>query len=516
MRALTPVLALLALTATSGCAFRVERRLAPADSAATLDHRSPYLKAHLRSGYVYELTNWNAEPAGDTVRGSGRLLDPNRVEVAQGEFRIPRDSVALFETNVVRRSGAATALTVMAGITAAVAGFCAASPKTCFGSCPTFYAPDSTGELLQAEGFSASIAPALEATDVDMLYRARPRNREVTLRVANEALETHLIRHADLLALARPGSRSGEAERVFVTPGGTFRAARAIVTPARCLAAEGDCRPAILAFDGRERTSLADSNDLAARETVDLTFDPVPAGETGVAISARQTLMTTYLIYQGLAYLGHEAGRWLAALRTGDSTADFAAGGVGRALGRIDVLVPDGRDGWAQVGSVGETGPLAADTKVLPLPPGAAAAGRVRLRLARGLWRIDYVALAALGDTIQPQRIHPHRVRREGRDDRAALDALRDGTTGLTTLPGDSYELIYRLPADFDRYELFLESRGYYLEWMRREWMAEENLGQALRMLVDPGGTLRALAPAFKRVEPDLERLFWSSRYVRH
>ncbi len=45
----------------------------------------------------------------------------------------------------------------------------------------------------------------------------------------------------------------------------------------------------------------------------------------------------------------------------------------------------------------------------------------------------------------------------------------------IVTLPGDAYQLAYRLPEHPERYELFLESRGYYLEWMRREWMADES-----------------------------------------
>jgi hypothetical protein len=90
-----------------------------------------------------------------------------------------------------------------------------------------------------------------------------------------------------------------------------------------------------------------------------------------------------------------------------------------------------------------------------------------------------------------------------------------DTARSLVTLPGDEYDLIFRLPADPGRYELFLESRGYYLEWMRQEWLAEEDLPSAARMLFDPSGALRAHAAAYKQREPELERLFWNSRYVR-
>jgi hypothetical protein len=50
---------------------------------------------------------------------------------------------------------------------------------------------------------------------------------------------------------------------------------------------------------------------------------------------------------------------------------------------------------------------------------------------------------------------------------------------------------------------------------MRREWLAEENLASAAQILLDPAGALRTLAPAFKQQEPEMERLFWNSRYVR-
>jgi len=506
------ILALSAAVCAGSCIKRVERTLATPDQFRTLDSASPYLKAHLRSGYVYVLSDWRVAAQANAIEGRGTLLDARRVLVDSGWFRLPVDSVALFETNVLRRSGATTALTVMAGVTAAVAGICAASPKTCFGSCPTFYAPDSAGvDRLQAEGFSASIAPALEATDVDMLYHVRPRGRDLTLRVTNEALETHVIRFANLLVTPRP-----EGGRVFATPEGTFWAATALTPPSRCVAAEGDCLRGVLAADGAERSGLADSTDLAARETIDLEFDRLPPGRSGLVITARQSLMTTFLVYQALAYLGSDAARWLASLETGGPAARDQARGLGRTLGRIEVLVPDSIGGWTPAGSLGETGPLAADTKVVPLPPANGAARRVRLRLTRGLWRLDYAALATLGDSVRPLRIAPARVLRIGRDGAPAEETLFDSTRALVTLPGDAYELVYQLPPRPEGLELFLEARGYYLEWMRREWRAEQNPILALRLAIDPAGALRALAPAYKRVEPEMERLFWSSRYVVH
>jgi hypothetical protein len=487
---------------------RVERLHVTPDHAATLDRASPFLKAHLRSGSVYVLSNWHVE--GGVIAGQGALLDANRDSIGGGTFRFPADSAVLFETNVVHGTGSRTAVTLMMGVTAAVAGACATNPKACFGSCPTFYVADSTGaSVLAAEGFSASIAPALEASDLDMLGVSGRPGDELTVRVTNEALETHVIRHMDLLALPR---RTGA--RVFATSAGEYREGLALHAPAACTAPEGDCRTTLSELDRRERWSTSDSTDLGAGETLELRFDAQLPGDAAIVITARQTLLTTFLIYQALAYLGSDAGRFLAALETGSPALRESAHGIGRMLGQIEVLVADAAGGWTSVGSVGETGPIASDTWLVPLP-GDVPGGRVRLRMTQGLWRIDRVALAKLGEAVQPVRVRPQRVLRAGERDDAALGVLLDSAATLVTLPGDAYDVGYTLPGGGDEYELFLEARGYYLEWMREEWLAERDPAAALRLLRDPAGALRALAPAYKRTEAEQEKIFWGSRYVR-
>lgn len=491
-----------------GCTKRLERKLVEPAQVETLDKRSPWLKAHLRGGSLYVLHDWRVEAGNGQIIGRGRLLSPDRQVSDSGEFAFPADSVALFETNVLRPSPSSAAITVMAGITAIVAGVCIATPKSCFGSCPTFYVVDAGDSTLQAEGFSASIAPGLEATDVDALVRVHPRGRRLVIRMTNEALETHVVRYAHLLTAPRM-----VGGRVFLTPEGVFRQSGPPTAPYACRASEGDCRAPLLLPDGRERVSPADSTDLAARETIDLEFAPPPAGDLGIVIRSRQSLMTTYILYQELAWLGDRAGDVLARMTR-------ARGGVGsdfgQVLGRIEVLVPGGADSWVVAGSTGETGPLAADTKVVPIPRPPDGAARVRLRMTQGLWRIDQVGLVTLGGPVQPARLTPVEVRRNGRRDSAARDRLSDTVRALVTLPGDAYDIHYFLPAPPDQLELFLETRGYYLEWMRQEWMAEQNPLLAAQLLLDPAGMLRRMAPEYKRLEPGMEAVFWNSRYVRH
>jgi hypothetical protein len=415
----------------------------------------------------------------------------------------------------------------MTGASIMFSVLCLTSPKACFGSCPTFYAWDGEREALVAEGFSSSVAPALEATDLDALDRVRPRDGRVVLTMVNEALETHVVRRADLMLAPRPAGG-----RVVSLPDGSLVAATDWRAPDAASGEEGDCRSRIAGRDAVERTSLADSSDLAQRETIELRFDAPPRGPLGVVITARQSLLSTYLFYQTLAWMGRSAGTWLAALSTADDGARSRAGAVGRELGGIEVQVERGGR-WEGVGEYRETGPLASDTRVIRLPeldPEAAAAGpdaarstasgaatplRIRLSLTRGLWRLDRVALVVLGAPVTAQALEPASVLRHGRPDAAALACLVEHTGPIVTQPGDTLSLVYELPAGRVGDELFLQSRGYYLEWMRDAWLAEESPEKLARMFLAPRAALRELAPAYKRVEPELEATFWGSRYAR-
>jgi hypothetical protein len=483
----------------SGCDVkRLSRELVPTDRVASIDHRAPYLKAHLRDGRVLVLSGWNADTLARSVKGTGRMLGVNRDVIAEGELAVALDSVALFETNVVHTAPAVGALAVLTGASLALSAYCAANPKSCFGSCPTFYAFDGSGPRLQAEGFSASVLPALEATDVDALWRVPPPRGDFVVRMTNEAYETHVVRHVHLLAVPHAAG-----ERAFAVPGDRFERGRLLGPPARCVGPEGDCTSALRAFDGIERSSLADSTDLAARETLELEWTNPGEGTFGLVLARRQTLLSTYLFYQALAYMGRSAGDMLATLERGGRR----SGGWAPALGGIEVFVEDGRGGWMRAGEDGETGPLASDVRMVPLPRVPGTPLRIRLRLTRGLWRLDWVALARRTGSVEPVRIKAYALTRADGAPVAAIDAQ------LVTFPGDEYDFRFAVPPG--PHELFLESRGYYLEWMRDEWLAEEDPVGAVLMLARPEDALRRLAPGFKAQESGMERAFWSSRYAR-
>ena len=79
-------------------------------------------------------------------------------------------------------------------------------------------------------------------------------------------------------------------------------------------------------------------------------------------------------------------------------------------------------------------------------------------------------------------------------------------------MPGSEYEFNFILPEQNEDYELFLYSEGYYLEWMRRNWIKDKNLLKLRQMVENPKKYLRSEAKKYKRYETTLEREFWNSK----
>ena len=503
------LLAAVAVVVAS-CAHKVERRISDPVAQPVPRAETEYLKAHMQDGGLYLLSSWQVDDGERRIQGSGTRYDFNREVTETGQLELSLDSVALFETNAVRVSSAMIPLTVLSVASVGMTVFCISNPKACFGSCPTFYQPGEANTIL-AEGFSASIAPSLEDTDLDALPSVRPDDGSVQLVMRNEALETHVVRWADLIAVPRRPGR-----RVYAATDGVLVHGTPATPPIGCRAAEGDCVSTVSHADKDERWSLSDSTDLATREKIELEFErPVTApGESlGLLIVSRQSLLPTYILYQGLAFMGTRATEWLAALGRQSLETRSRALELTSLLGGIEIEVLDRQGSWVPAGRLLETGPLASDTRVIPISSTGSGPIRVRLVLTQGMWRIDRVGLVTYGAAADPVRLEPAAVLRDGAADDDALERLRSRDDQLSTLPGDEYTLVYRLPDPTADYEFFLESRGYYLEWMRTEWLAEENLLRAAQLFLNPASALKSMAPEFKQIEPEMERVFWSSRY---
>jgi len=360
---------------------------------------------------------------------------------------------------------------------------------------------------LQAEGFSGSVARVLEETDVDALYTAKPTSRRFELLVTNDALETHMIRNVRILAAPRPPDG-----RVF-RDGESFYPTRTLHPPISCASEQGDCLKQVLAMDESEYLSPADGDDLAARETIELTFRR-GKGTLGLVIAARNSLLNTFLFYQTLAYMGISAGDWIMQLERGGQKAAAMLRDAGRLLNEVSATVLTKEGTWVPAGSFDEVGPIAREVQVLRLPDNLSGEEvHLRLTLTRGNWKLDYLALAELEAPVDPIPVAIAHVERNGARDPEAYEKLRDQDAYLITYPKEAYTLVFNLPEG--PLELFLESRGYYYEWIRKQWLPEEDAVEVARILLEPSEAFRRLAPMYKKIEGSMEKVFWQSRFGR-
>ena len=504
------ILALSALSALSACTHTEwQAELHARGDSHPLDTEAPFLKVHMEDGELYVLSEWRVIPQPNAVSGIGLHYDVRRHPIGSGEQLIPMGQVALLETNrprTVVHAGAAV-LGIATGLSLAVNVACASNPKMCYGSCPTFYADDGSGLALQAEGFSGAFARGLEETDVDALRTARSVDGHVSIVMRDEAAETHVVRNVDLLIVPRPAGRR------IVRSGDTFFAVGAPLPPLTCTAPGRECAAAVAERDGVEDAPPTDPADLAASDTIALSFGS-STGRRGLLISGRNSLVGTFVFYQLLAWLGDEAGALLAGLERAGAASDQVREVVtfGRTLAKLHVEVRAPGGEWMRAGTYDELGPIAHDLQVIPLPE-ALPDGLLEVRLAstRGFWKLDELALVQLAPAEPATRIAPSSVLHHGVVDAEALARLRDPERHLFTFPGDAYTLDYDLPDGAD-YELFLESRGYYVEWIRTQWLAEQSPAQIARFFFDPRDAMRRLAPAYARIAPFVEDQFSRSR----
>lgn len=493
----------------------VRRETKKVNEIANIDPSFKYIKAHLLDGNVYILYDWHFDTTANLLNGYGSFLDINRnIISSRGNvkyraktyiepYKIDISDISLLETNVPGPS-LAGGLTVVTGVTAGIGVYCLINPKACFGSCPTFYASNGDTLEIQAEGFSSSISPSLEKNDIDMLYTARAKN-DFVLVVTNEALETHSIRYANVLVFEKQND-----ERVFHSPEGIFYKTKGILPPTGCHNNNGECLAEVVNVDRIELFSLADPDNLDSKEEIIVTFEVENDGKVGLLIGKRQTLLTTFLMYQGLAYMGESTTYWMAEFERNKITTGENIFGL---LGGIEVFSKDTYGNWILEGEINETGPIATDFNIIPLANNQHGEVELKLRLNKGLWRIDYLGLATISEQVAPILIQPYQVETITGTETFPLSNLIENNKYLVTYPGDSYRIKYRLP--FENAELFLDSQGFYLEWIRDEWVREQNFRKLNLMFNRPSQYLKVAAPEYKKIEPFMEETFWNSRYEK-
>ncbi|MFZ4704808.1 MAG: hypothetical protein ACOYMF_02250 [Bacteroidales bacterium] len=474
----------------------------------------PFLKAHLKNGDICILQDaWKVDTVQNVVFGKGTRYDFNRILTFAGDIIIQIDSVAIFETNkkiLNPEAGRISALSILAGVDVVVGLICLTNPKACFGSCPTFYINESDNfHYADAEGFSNAITPSMEYYDIDALNNKPISNKLFSITMKNEALETHCVNDVKLLAYPRK-----KGEHIYQSPKNDFYLCENNYVINNAKGNEGDVTSLLKNEDKQERFSLSDETNLSRKEEIYVDFDNVKSSANlGLIVNFRQTLMTTYLFYSSMGYMGNNVGDVFSILET-DKKMRNKFDATTKELGNIIVFLwNEQKNIWELQNELFETGPIAINRQILPLKS-TSAISKIRLKLVmnKGLWRIDYLALTNIKEKIEPFEISPCSILNKGKVDNTALTAINNPDKYLISMPGSEYKFNFVLPDKNCDYELFLYSKGYYLEWMRKHWIKDQDLMKLKQMVYNPRGYLKEEAKDYKRYESTMEQDFWNSK----
>jgi hypothetical protein len=474
----------------------------------------PYLKAHLKNGDVCILSDsWEVDTVSNVLTGNGTKFNFNRARVFEGAISILIDSVAIFETNtkiLKPEAGRITALSILAGLDVVVGLICLSNPKACFGSCPTFYINENDNfHYADAEGFTNAISPSMEYYDIDALNNTTLSQNTFSITMKNEALETHCVNDVKLLAYPRK-----MGERVYQSPANDFYLCENNYPLTHAKGDDGDITTLLKNDDKHERFSFSDGSNLSCKEEIILTFDNVlNADDLGLIMNFRQTLMTTYLFYSAMGYMGDHVGDIFAILET-DQEMRNKFDATTKELGQIDIYAWNERiNDWEIQDGFYETGPIAINKQFIPLKNFSFNSSvRLKLVLNKGLWRIDYVALTNIKKKVKPIEIAPGSILNKGIPDKTALAEILNPEKHLISMPGSAYKFNFTLPDQNTDYELFLYSKGYYLEWMREHWIKDKDLLKLKQMVDNPRKYLRDEAKSYKLYEAAMEQEFWNSK----
>lgn len=488
----------------------VERPATPADSVVV----TTPLKAHLIDGSTVVFRR-GARVAGGVVSGAGMryaltLTDSTAVTnlaldsvIGMESFRGEIDGTKTFLVSTL-----ATAGTLLAAVGIA----CAADPK-CFGSCPTYYS-DSAGTLvLEAEGFSYSVAQLFEARDVDRL-RLSAIDGRVRLEVRNEAFETHYINHLELLEVRHsPGETvlPDEQNRPLVVrnaaPLATARDRMGRDVRIHLAAPDGNVYRTDPRLLGRARVGdLEDAIDVAV---------PVEPGTDSVVfvLRLRNSLLNTILFYDIM--LGDPGARsldWVGYDLQQVGPAVELAQWYQRKMG-MQIAVRS-ETGFRDVAHLKDTGPVAWKDVAIVVPVLERDSVRVRLSFPADNWRIDRVSVATKFRHPTPL-VHPLADALDAADRRdttaRASMAAADGRY-LQTTAGQRFTADFEVggapPAGVTR-TFLLASQGYYTEWVRRGWIAAP---RASRTFVPSDSALAEAIARWRVTQDTLEARFMATR----
>lgn len=384
---------ILSLSLSDCTTVKVSRELVEVENAKSINKERKYVKVHMKEGDLYVLNSWFVDEGKRQISGLGNHLDINRSIIGSplNKFILRYDDILLIETNDKGTNPGAPAMVVAAVATGAFAIYCAINPKACFGSCPTYFVDRGDSLKLVGEGFSSSISKTLEAVDVDRIDDSVEISLgNFFLTVKNEALETHMIKKVNMLLVERE-----LGTRVLNEEGKGFYQINNFQAPEKALYNHTSVLEMVEDQDDLEWFSLADSIDLSEKEEIYLHYNN-PGKETALVIRKRQSLMTTFLFYHSLSLLGNASAYYYSQMESSSDWIRKRSLKMYDLLGGIEFWYAGENGRWEKVTEINEQGPIAQSANLVLLPKSNGKKINIKIRMTRGLWRINYLGLASV------------------------------------------------------------------------------------------------------------------------
>lgn len=435
-------------------------------------------------------------------------------------YEVLLDSVVAITQYVETTSGGlyfASALNVFFGVPlTALAIYCLVCPKCCFGSCPTVYVPSENTYILEAELFSKSISRQLEENDLDMLNYKIPSDGSVKLKVTNEALETHYINKFNLIAVTHP-----KATKVCQTNNDQIILINELIPAEKIISSSGkDISEIIKSDDGiyfrSDEDKILELRDKPIKDFIEITSFTRPGKEKiKMLIKYRNTLLTTTLLYDVvIGSQGINALEWTKKMNN-DKFYAMQFKSVYDLFSGISIECKINNN-WTEIGKYQDAGPINWKYSVAEIPVSSDGKIQIKLEFIPDNFMIDYIAF----DTTQSknnltvEKLNPVLItnfRNESGNE--IVNVINtDDDQYLITNPGDSYLFSFKIDKSPDKEtSLFIESKGYYNEWIRGNWINNQDVNYTFN-LFDIKGTFNQLVTSWIENKDLLEEEFFKAK----
>jgi len=433
-------------------------------------------------------------------------------------YQIPLDSIDAMTYYELESSGASSfasfLLTLYGIVFFPTSIYCISCPKCCFGSCPTVYIDDS----LNAELFSYSISRYFQETDLDKIYFNPTNNKNLKIRIANEALETHYINQLEVIQINHP-----EGTCAYSTQNENFIVINNQKMPSSAI---NSINHDISQFINKKDQFCYRSDSLfSARleqkkltDWLEIEINPkIKSDQINLILRLRNTLLTTVLFYDlVLESQGIFAIDWTAKMQT-DYLYAKVFNKIYQEHAGIRFYVYE-NDTWIFKTRIGDVGPIAWKDVAVEIPVNPKQENiKIRLQFFPDNFMIDYIGYSTLlcdNREIKTTILESDTI---FSDDRINKPDIRKFVSKyddeyLITNPGQSYYFIFK-PEDtgVQTSSFFLRSKGYYIEWLRGNWISSQNSSFKFN-LFNTDATISYLHERWQVDRPLLEKEFFKNR----